>query len=137
MFYQSFTGKSCFPLPVAISGTFSSEGVNVTTNIASDLRVGDYLYSTVNNELREVITNASPTRYTIKESFSVNAVNEAIKITDKTVSYTKASVFNLSKVDGLFNGFLFAKRTSIYIDSGVIVFTIDATGGANISVLAT
>ncbi len=136
MYYKVFNSKTCFPEPVILNGTFSSEGINITTNTISTLQVGDYLYSTTNNELREVATISTPTRFTIKSAFSSDVINETIKIADKSVSYAEASIFNFSRTDGLFNGSLFPKRSSINIDSGIIVFTLDATG-INIAVLAT
>lgn len=135
IFYQVFDSTSCFPLPVTIGGTFTSEGAFIVTNIVSDLKVGDYLYSTTNNELKLVASIQTPTRYTLESSFTVNVVNEEIKIADKTIVYTKASLFNFEKVDGLFNGNTFPKRSTINVDEGIINFTLDGTG-TKISIIA-
>ena len=136
MYYSVFTSPTCFPLPVAIGGSFSSTGTAITTNTSSSLSVGNYLYSTTNNQIR-LITDigTTGTTFTIDSAFTVDVTNDVTNICDTSVTYTKASVSNYDKVNALFNGQLFYKRSIIDID-GIIAFTIDGTGTTGISILA-
>ncbi len=136
MFYQVFTSATCFPLPITLNGVFSSIGTKVTTNVVSTLQVGDYLYSTSNNEVRKVISIQTVSTYTLERAFTVDVISDSIKIADKSVVYTKISIANLDKVDGVLNGNILFKRSIVDIDNSITPFTLDGTG-TFLSVLAT
>lgn len=135
MVYKVYTTPSSFPEAVNLNGLFTSVGVNVTTTVPSALVVGDYLYSTTNNELRRVMTMPTPKTLTIESAFTVDVTNQQIKIPDKTIIYTDVSIANFGTVDGFLNGAIFPKRTIENIEDDVIIFTINGTG-TFISVLA-
>jgi len=128
MFYRVFTSETCIPLPVVMNGAFSSSGVTVTTNIVSDLKVGQYLYSTTNNEVRKVMSQSTDKKYTIESAFAADVVSDPIRVTDDTVVYTKAIITNFEKVNGKLNEQTLFARTEVEIDKGDIAFTIDGTG---------
>lgn len=134
IFYRVFTGKTCFPLPIDKSSTFSSNGLIITINPSTNLTVGDYLYSIYNNELKKITDIISSTQYKIESAFTFNVESEQVKIADKSIVYTKASISNFTKINGLFNGQTLFKRNVINID-GNIFFTIDGTG-TTIAILA-
>ena len=134
MYYNVFTGKTCFPLPVTLVGTFSSIGISITTTVSTTLAYGDYLYSSTKNEIRQITGINSDKSYTIASSFTSDVTNDNVQISDKSITYIKASIAVINTVDGLFNGAIFPKRTVIDID-GDIHFTVDGTSTA-VSILA-
>lgn len=136
MYYKVFDSESCFPEPVTLVGTFTSSGATVTTNIVSGLKVGDYLYSETNNEVRLIKYIVNPLMFTLESAFTANVENEIVKVSDSSIAYTKATIFNFEDESGLFNGYEFPRQSVIEIDRGVIVFTISGVG-TKISILAT
>jgi len=128
MFYQVFTSQTCIPLPVVINGAFSSSGVNITTNIVSDLKVGQYLYSTTNNEVRKVMSQSTDKKYIIESAFTADVSSDLIYVTDDTVTYTRAVITNFEKVNGKLNEQTLFARSVVEIDKEPIAFTIDGTG---------
>ena len=130
MFYQSFIGKTCFPLPVSMGGTFTSSGTVVTyINIITPFLVGDFLYSSSLNEVRLITGFGTGNTITIESAFSSDiTVAEAIKITERT-EFSQVDVYNFG-ADGLFNGQLFPSKTIFNMDkkNDRLVFTVDATG---------
>lgn len=130
MFYQSFIGKTCFPLPVSMGGAFTSSGTVVTyNNIITSFLAGDYLYSTSLNEVRLITGFGGSNTINIESAFSSDiTVAEAIKITERVV-FSQVDVYNFG-ADGLFNGQLFPSKTIFNMDkkNDRLVFTVDATG---------
>lgn len=150
MFYKVITGKSCFPLPQLLSGTFTSSGTQVTLyNTTEAIKVGDYLYSATLNEIKKVLSfptegnansnRAVPEKTTliiIESAFSSDiVVKEALRITERKI-FTDVSVAVINTVDALFNGETFPKRTVLDIEDENIHFTVNGTGTA-VSILAT
>lgn len=136
MFYQVFTSATCFPLPITLNGAFSSIGTKVTTNVVSTLQVGDYLYSTSNNEVIKVMSIQTVSTYTLERAFTVDVISDAIKIADKSVVYTKISIANSGASDGFLNGSILFQGSIINIDNSITPFSIDGAG-TNIVILAT
>ena len=128
MFYKVYTTPSSFPEPVNLNGLFTSVGVNITTTTPSALIVGDWLYSTSNNEVRKIATISGDNNLTIESAFTVDVTNEQIKIADKSVSYEKISISNIGAADGLLNGYDVAMGQTINIEESGVAFSIDGTG---------
>lgn len=134
MFYQVFTGKTCFPLPVLLGGSFYSDGTTITTNTVSSLSVGNYLYSSTNNEIKEIIAvGASGNTFTIKSAFTLNVSSDAqdlIQITDTSVDYYEVDILNFGYINGKLNGATYPINliANIKEHTDPLIFTIDATG---------
>ena len=137
MLYKSFTGKTSFPLPVSLGGTFTSSGTVVTyNNIITSFLVGDYLYSTSLNEVRLITGFGGSNTINIESAFSSDiTVADAIKITER-ITFSQVDVYNFG-ADGLFNGQLFPSKTIFNMEkkNDTLVFTVDAAG-TNIAILA-
>ena len=136
MKYKVYDTPTCFPEPVSLTGLFTSVGINITTTVPTSLVVGDYLYSTTNNEVRKIVTMPTPKTLTIESAFTVDVTNEQIKISDKSISYTKISVTNIGVADGTFNGYAFAIGQTNIIEEAGAAFVVDGTG-TKVAVLAT
>lgn len=137
MFYQSFSSKTSFPIPVSKNGTFTSSGATVTLFNSTDLQAGDYLYSTSLNEVKKIISFGATNTLTIESAFTTDiTVNEVIKITDRIV-FSEVDVFNYGGANGKFNGQTMANNTIFNIEkkNDSLVFTIDGTS-TSISILA-
>ena len=138
MFYKSYIAKTAFPEVVAYTGTFSSDGVVVTITSSSEpVRVGQYLYSTLLNEVRklESITTQEGTvvKGTLKTSFSSNVAEEAIKVSIPI--YHNAYIANFGGADGVLNGSVLPNGGTVNIIEKELAFTIDATG-TGVSILS-
>lgn len=127
MFYQTFSSKTCFPLPISMPGTFNSSRNVITTNTPLGLKVGNYIYSYVNNEIKKITTALTSLTYNIESAFTSNVVNEEVKMTDISILYKTVSIANLEKSNGLLNGNVLYKRSIVDIN-GDVFFTIDGSG---------
>ena len=132
MFYRTFTTTTCFPLPISVNSSFVSEGINITLNTPStSITIGDYLYTTTNNEVRKITEVISSTQYTIETAFTSDVVEYAtVYIVDQTINYSEVDIINFGYASGLLNGEEFPMNliANMKRETESIVFTIDGTG---------
>lgn len=129
MFYQSFIGKTCFPLPITLQGDFTSNGTIVKVTVANQLKIGDNIYSTLKNELRKILSVLDGNTVKVDRAFTDNVVTaEALKITDRSIVYSSSSVSCFGGADGILNGNVFPVNAVSPVFEKGAAFTIDATG---------
>lgn len=126
-YYKQFAAKTCIPEPVTLIGTFSctEKSVKIISG-GNDLKVGDYLYSTSNNQVRKVLTVQTPGIANIDSPFTANVVTPENLIIAGRNKFTTVSVSNEGGVLGKFNGNDFkAGKYLVFSDlDGVAPFTI-------------
>jgi len=136
MFFQTFDGPTCFPLPADIAGSYISSGAVITIKNAPDLKVGDYLYNAALNEIKKVLAFITDNTLSIESAFSSNVTEYVnIKIASRDKVYTSASISNAGGGIGYLNEEEVAIGQTVDIKEGEIYFTVDGTG-TKISVLA-
>lgn len=131
MFYQVFSGPTCFPLPIQKNANFSSSDVNITTTLAVSLQIGNYLYSTTNNQLKKIISiGNSGSSFVIESAFNTDVVNDAVNIADASIDYYEVDIFNFGGASGLLNGEEYPNNliANVKKENDSLVFTIDGTG---------
>lgn len=136
MFFQTFEGPTCFPLPTDIAGSYVSSGAVITVRNAPDLKVGDYLYNASLNEIKKILAFITDNILSIESAFSSDVVEYVnIKIASRDKVYNKASISNAGSGIGYLNEEEVAIGQTVDINEGEIYFTIDGTG-TKMSVLA-
>lgn len=125
-----FTGPTPFPEPISIDGTFSTLGTKVITyDVApGDLKVGDYLYSSLLNEIRK-ISKFEGDNPILENAFSSDLVDQyAVQVAGRE-EYTSITIDVQGDGDGVFNGSDMPAGTiqEFQSEEGVGPFTIDAT----------
>jgi len=129
-YYKVFTGKTCFPEPESLNGTFSTVGAKVTIQNGDDtLKGGQYLYDSNQNEVRKVLFFEQDNPI-LESAFSVNIeVPIAIQVVGSD-TYKSVSVDCYGGADGELNGENLSQGTIINYDDedSIDPFVIDGTG---------
>ena len=130
MFYSVYSGKTCFPPSIALTGSFSSKGVIITTNTATTLSVGNYLYSTTNNELKKITKIYSTTSFAVESPFTPDVSEDNTAISDSSIIYSRVIINNFGNASGLLNGAEYPKETIIDLIKNTedFIFVLDGTG---------
>lgn len=92
----TYNAKDTFPSSTALTGTVTSVNrkdkiLGVGTLFTSELQTGDYLYSPVNSEVREIIGIVNDLELTIDSPFTADLAAESARKTPP-VPYTFVSI---------------------------------------------
>lgn len=134
----TFPAKGCIPTPIAQSGQFTSNGVNVfgdvDTNFAAEVNVDDFIYCASLNEVRQVReVKAEAKQLVLEYGFSSNiAVAEDFYVV-KSGKFKRIRIKNVhASAAGVLQGVPFAvgEEEWIEFDLGISPITYDATSAS-------
>ena len=132
------TDKSTFPTYSTIgSGTWSSSGVNCTaTNVKpEDIKAGDFIYSSANDQVRRIVSNPTPnSNFVIDEAFDADVAGESFKIIPQEKLVRGIGLKNIGTTDAEVDGTVYSPTSpavSFYNPNGIAAIAYDASAGTN------
>lgn len=127
------TGQGCLPAPQILTGTLVSLGTTVTgtgTNFTKDIIKGMWIYSSLNNAVREVDYVNSATQLVLKSAFTTPMAGETFKCPFAGY-YRSIGCVNTGGASGMFNEVALANTdpmVNFNNNFGLAPVAYDATG---------
>ena len=130
--YKTYTGATCLPEPIVMSGTITSVGNTVFISGGLELfSAGEFIYNPGTNEVRKITKILNESTVEIDEAFTDDIETPVdFRITGRD-RFKKLALYVIGATSGTYMGYTFPSGIVVDLedfDNGIDPVVINATG---------